>query len=137
MRYRDWATRLHQEIQAASERPFLWGEFDCCLFAADCCVAVCGIDPAADYRGRYTTGTGAKRVLRSTHGSLEGAWDACFKRVPIAMRQRGDVVLFTSEFGRCVGVVWAGSIWAATNDGVSRVTADPEVCWRVDNVKGG
>ncbi|WP_438666761.1 DUF6950 family protein, partial [Pseudomonas shirazica] len=29
MRYRDWPTRLHETIQAAFERPFLWGEFDC------------------------------------------------------------------------------------------------------------
>ncbi|XUO88412.1 hypothetical protein RVM26_04750 [Halomonas sp. KM072] len=137
MRHRDWTTRLHHEIQAASERPFSWGEFDCCTFAAACCIAICDVDPIEKYRGRYSTETGAKRVLKNTHGSLEALWDAYFERVPVAMRQRGDVVLFTSEFGRCVGVVWAGSIWAATNDGVSRVTADPEVCWRVDNVKGG
>ncbi|GED45276.1 hypothetical protein HME01_11280 [Vreelandella aquamarina] len=132
-RYRDWTTQLHHVIQAASERPFSWGEFDCCLFTADCCIAICGIDPAEKYRGRYTTEIGAKRVLRNTHGSLEGAWDACFKRVPVAMRQRGDVVLFDSENGRCVGVVWANAIWAVTDDGVHRVRAEPLICWSVGN----
>ena len=132
-RYRDWTTQLHNTIKAASERPFSWGEFDCCLFAADCCIAICGIDPAASYRGRYTTEIGAKRVLRNTHGSLEGAWDACFQRVPVAMRQRGDVVLFDSENGRCVGVVWANAIWAVTDEGVHRVRAQPLICWSVGN----
>ena len=132
-RYRDWTTQLHNTIMAANARPFSWGEFDCCLFAADCCIAICGIDPAASYRGRYTTEIGAKRVLRNTHGSLEGAWDACFKRVPVAMRQRGDVVLFDSENGRCVGVVWANAIWAVTDDGVHRVRAEPLICWSVGN----
>lgn len=132
-RYRDWTTQLHNTIKAANTRPFSWGEFDCCLFAADCCIAICGIDPAASYRGRYTTEIGAKRVLRNTHGSLEGAWDACFKRVPVAMRQRGDVVLFDSENGRCVGVVWANAIWAVTDDGVHRVRAEPLICWSVGN----
>ncbi|QPI64469.1 DUF6950 family protein [Vreelandella venusta] len=131
MRYRDWTTRLQQTIKAASERPFLWGEFDCCLFAADCCIAICGVDPAAKYRGRYHTELGAKRVLRTTHGSLEAAWDAAFKRVPVTMRQRGDVVLFDSDFGRCVGIVWASAIWAVTETGVHRVQAEPLICWRV------
>lgn len=133
MRYRDWTTQLHDTIKAAHDRTFSWGEFDCCLFAADCCIAICGIDPAADYRGRYTTEVGAKRVLRNTHGSLEGAWDACFKRVPLAMRQRGDVVLFDCERGRCVGVVWANAIWAVTDEGVHRVRAEPLICWSVGN----
>ncbi|MGY4876515.1 DUF6950 family protein [Vreelandella aquamarina] len=133
MRYRDWTTRLHQTIKAASERPFSWGEFDCCTFAADCCVAICGVDPAAEYRGRYTTELGAKRVLRNTHGSLEAAWDASFKRVPINLRQRGDVVMFDSENGRCVGVVWANAVWAVTDEGVHRVRAEPLICWSVGN----
>lgn len=133
MRYRDWTTKLHETIKAASERPFSWGEFDCCTFAADCCIAICGVDPAVDYRGRYKTELGAKRVLRSTHGSLEAAWDASFRRVPINLRQRGDVVLFDSEHGRCVGVVWANAIWAATDKGVHRVRAEPLICWSVGN----
>ncbi len=137
MRHRDWTTRLNAEIQAAQGRPFSWGEFDCCLFAADCCEAVCGVDPAAPYRGRYTTEVGAKRVLRNTHGSLEGGWDACFKRVPVSMAQRGDVVLFDSEHGRCVGVVWANAVFAVTEEGVHRVRAEPLICWRVENVQGG
>lgn len=136
MRYRDWTTRLHREIQAASERPFSWGEFDCCTFAALCCVAVCGVDPLEKYHGRYSTETGAKRVLKNTHGSFESLWDAYFERVPVAMRQRGDVVLFESELGRAVGVVWAGGVFAAAEDGVGRVKAEPEICWRVVNVKG-
>ncbi len=92
-RYRDWTTQLHHTIKAASERPFSWGEFDCCLFAADCCIAICGVDPAAEYRGRYTTEIGAKRVLRNTHGSLEAAWDASFERVP-AVTVKVSVALF-------------------------------------------
>lgn len=133
MRHRDWTIRLHHAIQAAYGRPFSWGEFDCCLFAADCAVAICGIDPAADYRGRYTTQVGAKRVLRNTHGTLEGAWDAAFPRVPVNLAQRGDVVLFDSPEGRCVGVVWAGAVWAVTEQGVHRVKATPLICWSVGN----
>lgn len=133
MRNNDWLKQLRETIQAASGRPFLWGENDCCLFAADCCVAVCGVDPAEQYRGKYKTERGAKGALKRTHGSLEGAWDACFKRVDVSLRQRGDVVLFDSEFGRCVGVVWSGGIIAVTDEGAEYVKAEPTVCWRVES----
>ena len=70
MRHPDWQIRIITTIQAATERPFCWGENDCCLFVADVCLAACDKDPAAHYRGRYTTEIGAKRVLAKTHGSI-------------------------------------------------------------------
>ena len=30
----DWPTRLNAFIDAARERPFAWGTWDCCTFAA-------------------------------------------------------------------------------------------------------
>lgn len=133
MRYQNWPQRLHDTIKAASGRPFLWGETDCCLFAADCSVAICGVDPAEQYRGHYTTEIGAKRKLHELHGGLEAVCDAYFERVSIALRQRGDFVLFDGPMGKSIGVVWAGGIWATTDDGVARVKAEPLICWRVEH----
>lgn len=132
MRNQDWTTRLHDVIKAALERPFSWGEFDCCLFAADCAIAVCGIDPAAKYRGTYKTETGAKRVLKKNHGSLEAAWDACFARVAPAFIQRGDIALYDAPTGRAVAVFWADEFWSTTDDGVARVQCTPLAVWRVE-----
>lgn len=132
MRNRDWTTQLATTIKAAIERPFSWGEFDCCLFAADCSMAVCGTDPATLYRGRYTTEAGAKRLLKKNHGSLEAAWDACFLRVPPAFIQRGDVALYDGVNGRGIAVFWAGEFWSVAEDGVGRVVCVPLVVWRVE-----
>lgn len=132
MRYRDWTTRLNEAIKAAQGRPFSWGEFDCCLFAADCAVAVCGVDPAERYRGKYKSEAGAKRQLKRIAGSLEGAWDSCFKRVAPAYVQRGDVVLYDAPAGRCVAVHWAGTFWSVADDGVSRIECKPLVVWRIE-----
>jgi len=132
MRYRDWTRHLHSTIEAAKERPFSWGEFDCCLFAADCAVAICGTDPAELYRGRYRSEVGAKRALRKLHGSLEGAWDACFKRVHPGLIQRGDVALYQAAEGKAVAVFWADAYWATAGDGVGRITCEPLVVWRVE-----
>ncbi len=132
MRYRDWTTRLNDAIKAAQGRPFSWGEFDCCLFAADCAMAVCGLDPAKPYRGKYKTEAGAKRQLKRVSGSLEGAWDACFKRIELMFVQRGDVVLYDSPLGRSVAVYWANDYWSVAEDGVCRIECAPLVAWRIE-----
>lgn len=132
MRHRDWTIRLTEVIKAARERPFSWGEFDCCLFAADCAVAVCGTDPAEAYRGTYKTEAGAKRALKKRHGSLESAWDACFARVAPAFIQRGDIAMYEAPGGRSMAVFWANEFWATTEDGVHRVVCQPTAVWRVE-----
>lgn len=131
MRHRDWALRLHDTFKASLGRPFSWGEFDCCLFAADCCLAVCGIDPAAPYRGQYASEAGAKRALAAIHGSLEAAWDACFARVAPAFAQRGDVGLYEGPSGRAMAVHWAGDWWSTAEEGVRRIHCTPLIVWRV------
>ncbi|MPT00937.1 MAG: hypothetical protein E2581_20910 [Pseudomonas sp.] len=132
MRYRDWPARLHETIQAASERPFLWGEFDCCLFVSDCSIAICGVDPAKEYRGRYKTEIGAKRVIAARHGSLEAVLDVHFMRVPVEFVQRGDIVAFENEQGKCVAVYWSDRYWAATDIGAASVDCNPLAAWRVE-----
>ncbi|MDG9890554.1 DUF6950 family protein [Pseudomonas juntendi] len=132
MRYRDWPTRLHETIQAAFERPFLWGEFDCCLFVADCAAAICGVDPAKEYRGRYKTEIGAKRVIASTHGSVEAVLDTYFERIDVQFAQRGDIVSFEGASGKCVAVLWSDRYWAATEFGAAAVDCQPLVAWRVE-----
>lgn len=132
MRYRDWTIRLNDTIRAVKASDFAWGTLDCCLFAADCAVAVCGTDPAEDYRGKYSTEIGAKRALVKRHGSLEAAWDACFERVPSAAAQRGDICMHEAPDGMAVAVRWAGAWWGMTESGVSRVHAEPLIVWRIE-----
>ncbi|WP_418884763.1 DUF6950 family protein [Aeromonas dhakensis] len=131
-RHHEWQARLLTHIEAAMGRPFVWGEADCCLFTADACIAVAGVDPAASYRGRYKTELGAYRVLRKEHGSIAAALDACFERIPFSLAQRGDVVVFDGQSGETAGVVWAGSIWAMTPDGARPLhSVTPYLAWRV------
>ncbi|WP_423144303.1 DUF6950 family protein, partial [Proteus mirabilis] len=39
MRHPQWTTRLPETLKNAINRPFVWGEHDCCLFASDCVIA--------------------------------------------------------------------------------------------------
>lgn len=84
----DWQSRLDAYLRAAAAAGFVWGSTDCCMNAAnavrDCCVDA---DPAAGFRGRYTSAVGAVRVLKRTLG----ASDRLVER--LAARIAGDLGL--------------------------------------------
>lgn len=90
----DWPERLSDAIKAASGRPFSWGAHDCALFAADCALAVTGIDPLEPVRGAYASERGAMRVLRRLGcEDVEQLADLVIgARVPLALARRGDWV---------------------------------------------
>lgn len=133
MRVDDWPTALFELVEEYRFKEFQWGEHDCCLFAADCCIAVCGKDPAESYRGKYTTEIGAKRALKQQHGSVEAAFDACFARVDANLAQRGDVVLFDGDLGPTAGIQGAeGVVWSVGLNGLAIIKPDVKVAWRVE-----
>lgn len=53
--------------------PFAWGAADCTLFAADWAQWVTGRDPAARWRGGYSSARGAQCLLAGTGGLIAGA----------------------------------------------------------------
>lgn len=134
MRHSDWSLRLAKLLRESQDKPFIWGEFDCCLFVSDCAVAVCGVDPAEAYRGRYKTEVGAKRALIKIHGSIEAAFDACFERIDPALVQRGDIITYKDDDGLSAAAVsWSNGFWAALRDGgVGRIECEPVAAWRVE-----
>lgn len=106
MRHPDWLPRLREQIDAASARPFAWGEHDCCKFAARCVDAMTGSDVLATLT--YDDKPSALRFL-ATEGGLEAALTRRFgEPVPWARVQRGDLCLVPTEdgigsVGVCVG----------------------------------
>ena len=102
-RAHDWPARLHAAVEAAQVRAFAWGSADCCLTACDCVLAMTGVDPAAWFRGRYTTASGARRSLKAFAGAgLESTVERITRElampeVPPLMAQRGDVVLIEAN----------------------------------------
>lgn len=131
MRNKNWPMKLAEYLKENAGTPFDWGVYDCCLFVADCCVVVCGVDPAEKYRGRYKTELGAKRLIKKNHGTLEDAFDSCFKRREPTHVQRGDICTFMNEEGKAAAVYFAGDWWSTTENGVMRVDCDPIVVWEV------
>jgi hypothetical protein len=61
---------LEAFLAQATARVAVWGQWDCHLWLADWIVAATDApDPAADFRGRYRTALGAKRLLKREGGS--------------------------------------------------------------------
>ncbi|WP_442322110.1 DUF6950 family protein [Cernens ardua] len=132
MRRPTWAADLHTYLSSHLDTPFQWGTFDCCIFAAGICMSICGVDPMKPYYGRYSTEYEAKRLILKEPGSLEAVWDACFTRINPLNAQRGDIVAFRGPQGLSMGVVWANSIFATSDSGITRINVTPVMAWRVE-----
>jgi hypothetical protein len=124
-RLENWPTRLVKTIDAAASKPFVWGEHDCCLFACDCILAVTGVDPAAPFRGKYSSKTGAVKALRDYAGNLEDVVEKITRDLRMdeileARAGRGDLALLESELGEVLGIHYGGAIFSAAPDGLAR-----------------
>jgi hypothetical protein len=120
-----WADRLAALIRERRRAPFVWGQHDCCLWAADAVLAIRGFDLAADYRGTYSTAAGALRALRARGHRLpvDAADAALGERRIAAMAKIGDVVAWTppgegGRMGPALGVCYgARSLFVGTSAG--------------------
>ncbi|MCB4611957.1 DUF6950 family protein [Enterobacter asburiae] len=131
MKHPDWHNRLIAVIRAAEKRPFLWGEHDCCLFAADCAEAMTGDDFADGWRGTYDSETGAKKALLRGGGSLEKVLAEYLDEVPVKMAQRGDIAVVENAGTRCAGVIYGGAVWVPGETGLVCLRIKPLSAWRV------
>lgn len=82
---------MHPAIEAASKRPFSYGEHDCCLFVVSVVKAMTGEDPATFYP--YSDEDEAIELM-AVNGGVEGLATAQFgEPVPPNLLCRGDVGL--------------------------------------------
>jgi len=131
MKHPDWHNRLIAVIRAAEKRPFLWGEHDCCLFAADCAEAMTGDNFANGWRGTYDSETGAKKALLRGGGSLENVLAKYLDEVPVKMAQRGDIAVVENSDTRCAGVIYGGAVWVPGEAGLVCLRIKPLSTWRI------
>lgn len=62
-RYADWAPRLNKYITAERDKPFVYGQSDCCTFAAGTVKAMTGVDLMEEFRGKYWDEESANKAL--------------------------------------------------------------------------
>jgi len=107
------------------------------LFAADCVKAVTGHDPAAWFRGRYATETGAWRAIRrycGERGITAPFGDALLgpRLATTKLAGRGDLVLVPTPAGPAFGVVTPLGVHVAAERGlVEYPLSSAIVGWRI------
>ena len=102
-RIRNWPRHLVREIEAANERPFVWGEHDCCMFAANCVKAITGEDLMPEFRGEYSDAESAKTALKEI-GSRT-LYNTVRSKLGNQKRPRpGDVVYYVFPTGPALGI---------------------------------
>jgi hypothetical protein len=110
IRFEDWPTRLEAALREACRRKFHYGEWDCCLAAADLVLAMTGTDIAERWRGQYRSRKGALAIareltgMRSIRAFLVEALDY-LPSVPVACAQRGDLILLQRPNDYSLGVL--------------------------------
>lgn len=102
----DWRSRLTAYLVETAGNGFRYGSNDCALFAAGAVRAMTGEDPAAAWRGSYTTLEGGlKRLMKAGFENHIALVDSLLTEVPPAFAQVGDIVLVDAPDGPALGVV--------------------------------
>lgn len=122
----NWRARFDAECDRIRLTPFAWGSHDCGPgLAGNLTLAITGVDVAAAYRGRYTTMTGALRVLRNSGFSTLGDLVASMlpEHAHPSVARIGDVVAIASNsaFGHALGVVNGERVFVLTERGIGTV----------------
>lgn len=115
-RFPDWRLRLMAYVTDWRDREFRPGRSDCALFAAGAVEAMTGVDPAADFRGRYRTiDEGLALVGPAGH---VGHAATLFPEISPMRAQVGDLAEVEGDGGPALGVVIGPQIAAMGLDGL-------------------
>lgn len=128
----DWRLRLDSVLTERVSQPFAWGSQDCCLFAADCVLAMTGADLAEGLRG-HQNARQAVRALRGSGGMFKLVCTRLGDSVAARKASAGDVIL--SQCGKRYGLavhIGNGVAVAPTARGLGQVPSADWICaWRV------
>ncbi len=123
-RRRDWRTQLHLYLSAVKAEPLAYGTHDCGLgLAAAAIEAMTGVDIAAPWRGRYTSASGALKMLREDgFNGLEDLGRSLLPAVHPSLGQLGDIALIdTGDTLGAFGLVIGERILVLTETGTGTV----------------
>jgi hypothetical protein len=123
-----WDTRaFHDFLVRRAKMPFMWGAFDCAMFAADGIEVITGVDIAAEFRGAYMDETSAMEAIRRIAGgsTVADAAAYCAQKHELPewakplMAQRGDLVIAKQPTGLIAGLIHLnGQVVAAGERGL-------------------
>lgn len=118
----DWRPRLTAYLADTARDGFRYGSNDCALFTAGAVRAMTGHDPAAAWRGTYTTLEGGLRRMRKAGFQDHIALVAKeFPPVAPAFAQVGDIALVEAPEGPALGIITGETIACLTPRGLGHL----------------
>lgn len=93
----NWHAALEQQFNQGCALEFAWGSFDCALFACDCVRAMTGEDPAAGFRGGYSTQAEAEALGSLKEIAQAVAAEFGLSEITPSHAGRGDLVLIDNQ----------------------------------------
>ena len=108
----DWPARLEAYLLRHASEKFKYGRSDCCLFVCDVLETMTGVDPAASFRGNYSSSKGAAGQIRAFCGrpSLKVLVEKICEQLGMpkiapGLARRGDIALIKRPRDYSVGIV--------------------------------
>lgn len=124
----NWERALSDYLRSMADAQYEYGRLDCGLFVAGAVLAMTGDDPAAAFRGKYNSVTGAAKALkRIGAGDLKSTLDRMFDRKEPSFAHRGDLIWNGEAVGVCAGAYALFIAAAGQGGGLVRV---PRADWR-------
>ncbi|MET3602184.1 DUF6950 family protein, partial [Martelella mangrovi] len=116
-----WRGRFDAACDAMRRTPFSWGDNDCFAgLVGGLSEALIGADIVVPWRGRYTTGVGALRVMRNDgFDNLADLVASVLPEIHISRARVGDVAAIPSNdgFGFTLGIVNGERIFVLRPEG--------------------
>lgn len=94
-----WERTLAGRIASARELTFAWGSFDCAMWVSDWIRDATGVDPAASYRGKYSTEAEAEAIFGQDLGAFAATIASAIGAAEVHPNyaRRGDVVFLDNS----------------------------------------
>jgi hypothetical protein len=127
-----WASALAALIEARAHQPFAWGPNDCAAFVADAVQAMRDADTLSELRGTRRTIREARQQIKRAGGVRAVIERAGLRPVPVALAQRGDVLLIEQGTWPVLAVCNGADALATGPKGLEATPLDRAVAaWRV------
>lgn len=128
IRREDWLEKMWSTIEQHQSTAFVWGENDCCLFAAKVVDAMCDSEFEKQLKEKYNDQDSAIRYIVE-EGGMEKAVSGYLGESKTGRAQRGNVVLFEGALGETLGICIGSTIAAVSDSGVIYMPRSATICY--------
>lgn len=125
--------KSREYIENTQPNSFKYGILDCAIWVGKYVESITGGDFYSEFEHEYKTWSGGRSELRRKgHNSLRDYMNKNFKRIPILMARRGDLVFFRGALGICQGKY---SYFLNKSGKSAKITEDCTQSWTIEEFR--